>query len=897
MIKRKNSTQTLLMVNPKLSEEWDYDKNVPLEPKDVSIGSHQKVWWKCTKGHEWQAVIKDRHNGNGCPICANKLVVTGINDLATTHPRLAIEWDLTKNKPLLPTQISFGSGKKVWWKCEHGHEWKARIADRSNGSECPVCLGRKAVASINDLATTSPELVREWNYERNGELQPSELTSGSHIKVWWKCSLGHEWETSPNQRARGRGCPYCSNNLVLVGFNDLLTTNPSLSKEWNYEKNIELRPEQFSCGSHKLVWWRCADGHEWKAEIKSRAQGNGCPVCSNRVVVAGVNDLQTTHPELAAEWNYERNYPFLPSQLTHGSAKKVWWKCEFGHEWKTDPNSRVSGNTVCPYCSSNGSSKPEQGIAFYLSKCCDIQQRCILHNKEVDVYLSQYKIGVEYDGIFYHKDKKTKDIQKNEVMSKAGVTLLRVIESDKNYLDNHNIYYKHDNMGSNYVWAVNTLLYLISDLTHNDSFKAISVDTKRDSVEIRQRFALIMRKNNLAVKNPELAKEWNYEKNGNLKPEMFLCGSNEKVWWKCSKGHAWTASINTRNDGRGCPYCNNRIVLQGYNDLETINPKLAKEWNYEKNNSLLPSQVLAFSNRRVWWKCIKGHEWEINISSRLSGHGCPYCSGRLVIKGEKDLETLSPNIAKEWNYAKNLNLAPADVSLHSNKKVWWKCRFGHEWKASVEDRTYGRGCPYCSNKRVLVGYNNLFHTNPDLKNEWNYVKNKGLDPDKFMSGSHKKVWWKCSNNHEWEATIQDRTYGMGCPYCSGRYAIKGETDLATVRPDLAAEWDYDKNTILTPDSVKTGSNIKVWWKCKNCGYSWQSYIYSRTSSNSGCPKCANKARSLSKSKPVICIETNIMYSCLTEAEKLTGVNKLSISNCCRGKQKTAGGYHWKFYKF
>ena len=119
------------------------------------------------------------------------------------------------------------------------------------------------------------------------------------------------------------------------------------------------------------------------------------------------------------------------------------------------------------------------------------------------------------------------------------------------------------------------------------------------------------------------------------------------------------------------------------------------EWNYEKNGDLNPLELTAFSNRKVWWKCEKGHEWEAKIQNRSNGTNCPYCSGKQVLKGFNDLATLYPEVAKEWHPTKNENLKPCDVAPQSHRKVWWKCEKGHEWQATIADRNAGRGCPIC----------------------------------------------------------------------------------------------------------------------------------------------------------------------------------------------------------
>ena len=212
--------------------------------------------------------------------------------------------------------------------------------------------------------------------------------------------------------------------------------------------------------------------------------------------------------------------------------------------------------------------------------------------------------------------------------------------------------------------------------------------------------------------NVRLLKEWNWEKNTDVSPDQLVCGSKRKVWWCCDKGHEWEAVISSRNGGKGCPYCAGRYVIKGENDLRTVNPVLANEWNYERNNGLSPVDILPNSNKEVWWKCSQGHEWQALIANRSRGKGCPYCSGRYAIKGKNDLQTVNPALANEWNYEINDGLTPVDVMPNSPKKAWWQCSKGHEWQASIANRNKGNGCPYCAGQEVLRGYNDLQQVNP-----------------------------------------------------------------------------------------------------------------------------------------------------------------------------------------
>ncbi len=206
-------------------------------------------------------------------------------EYCVTHKRESLlhEWDAEKNDGLTPKDVKMGGHYKAWWRCARGHIWQASVYTRKGGSGCPYCAGRSVWRGENDLASQRPDLAAQWHPVKNGDLTPEQVTIGSHRKVWWVCGKGHEWQSDVRTRVNGAGCPYCANRAILHGENDLYTTHPDLCREWNFEKNNGLTPAVLTAGSHKKVWWRCGQGHEWQAAVVSRAQGTGCPVCAGRV--------------------------------------------------------------------------------------------------------------------------------------------------------------------------------------------------------------------------------------------------------------------------------------------------------------------------------------------------------------------------------------------------------------------------------------------------------------------------------------------------------------------------------------------------------------------------------------------------------------------------------------
>jgi hypothetical protein len=243
---------------------------VSSDGKDFVGGSFARdLEWRCPKGHIYVSkpayrTIKKR----GCPVCAGKIVVAGSNDLATTHPHLAVE-----AYQFDPTTVTAGSGVLVEWKCSKGHIFKARPHQRTGlNSGCAVCNGNQINIGVNDLASTDPELALEAH-----NWDPKTLTRSSSKRRDWKCKFGHIWSAAPNSRTNmNSGCPVCSGRGLLSGFNDLLTLFPAIAAQadgWD--------PSLVLAGTHKKYKWKCAEGHKWSSVVKDRTlRGDGCPSCA-----------------------------------------------------------------------------------------------------------------------------------------------------------------------------------------------------------------------------------------------------------------------------------------------------------------------------------------------------------------------------------------------------------------------------------------------------------------------------------------------------------------------------------------------------------------------------------------------------------------------------------------
>ena len=339
----------------------------------------------------------------------------------------------------------------------------------------------------------------------------------------------------------------------------------------------------------------------------------------------------------------------------------------------------------------------------------------------------------------------------------------------------------------------------------------------------------------------ELLNEWDDKRNLPFTPDKLTSGSSRKMWWHCKNGHIWQAAVYSRTTNAArCPYCSGRRVIVGENDLKTVYPQLAAEWDMDKNRSL-PSQVRPGSHQVVWWKCRYGHSWQASVCLRTSGSGCPVCANRKLSQGDNDLASTCPEIAAEWDHEKN-EISPSDVLCGSNRRVWWKCARGHSWNTPVNLRVRTRsGCPYCAGKKVLPGFNDLASQKHRVAVEWDTEKNGTLRPDMVTVASNLSVWWICPKGHSYRSKISSRTSrGSSCPYCAGKKVLPGFNDLQTLMPLVAMQWHPTLNAPLTPSDVTSGSSQKVWWQCPE-GHVWKAVISSRTGKRRcGCPVCAGR---------------------------------------------------------
>ena len=405
----------LATTHPESLKNWDYNKNT-ISPKDVQATSIKKVWWICDKGHNYEQRIKNNVLiKNKCSYCSGKKVAVGENDFASQYPEFLKYWDYNKNT-IQPNEITYGSNKKVWWICDKGHSFEKVINGIWKDQKiCYYCSGAKILAGYNDISTTHPGIAKWWDYDKNTE-NIENIIAGTNKKIWWLCDKGHSFSMVGSERIKYPDdyCVYCNGGKVLQGVNDLATTHPGIAKQWDYEKN-KFPPSKYKFGSDHKAWWLCNKGHSYQQSIGNKTRKNyGCPYCINRKIIAGENDVATTHPYILEIWDYDKN-KCLPTEVSYGSGKKYWFKCKKkSHSYQQSLCDKIGKGYGCPKCTGTPYSKSEKEVFDYVKSLLpDIEiignNRNVLKNSELDIYIPEKKVAIEFNGLYWHTENQGKD--------------------------------------------------------------------------------------------------------------------------------------------------------------------------------------------------------------------------------------------------------------------------------------------------------------------------------------------------------------------------------------------------------------------------------------------------------------------------------------------------------
>ncbi len=557
-------TDSLLTEYTELAKQWHPTRNASLTAETVTPHSGQKVWWLCSYGHEWKAVINSRTRGHGCPYCVGQKP-TADRNFATRYPALVKEWDLEKNGNKKPVDFTRRSSSKVWWKCEKGHSWQATISNRTRdfkNSICP-CSSNRKLCEDNSLAQVRPDIAKDWHPYKNGPLTPNDFVAGGSKKVWWICKHGHEWQAQIGARViSGTGCPKCTlqTSRIEIAFYselDALFKNVAWREKISgYECDIYLRDNNIGVEIDGVYWHSRKPEQELAKSAAFEADG----IQLFRIREDGL--LPLSERDILFKSSEDE---FIVISRLVSSILKYGGLSDQQHlrlrDYIKGPgliNERLYRKLVAILPA------PPPGQSF-ADKQPDIAAQW--------AYDLNAPLSPEH---FYHKA-------------------------------NKKVWWR---CSSGHTWKT-----------------TINIRTQQGTgcPTCPRPFFKVKDERNLALLNPSLASEWHSEKNGDFSPEDVRQKSNRKFWWQCSNGHEWLSTVSGRTAGHGCPYCYGRYASK-INNLVTKYPELIEEWDHGKNIGLNPSEFTPHVGKKVWWLCTKGHSWQATIYNRAKNKsGCPVC--------------------------------------------------------------------------------------------------------------------------------------------------------------------------------------------------------------------------------------------------------------------------------
>jgi hypothetical protein len=642
--------------------------------------------------------------------------MTGKKSFCITHPFVAKDWDFEKNTGIDINTIGSRDSIKVWWTCIKKHSYSVSPHTRIRTNGCKYC--RKETAETKNLLekrlrsgnskrfsdVASEEIISQWVIDLN-KFKPDEVTSHSKIKITWKCERGHMWQGTPSSRIRGRGCPECfkenKSDLILKAKlrsagQSVFEKYPHLRNEWDFEKN-KRDPDDLTPSSNYKVFWKCKFNHSWEATIYNRTgNGSGCPQCSG----SGTSKIEI----------------YILCELRKIFETVFWRK-------------KIDSYEVDIFI-------PEYSIGI-----------------EIDgEYWHRNKLEKDRNKSKYLKSKGIKLIRvRSDYLTEVDDHLILVTGSF-----NIEYFQKLSNDIAEYLKTFIDSEKLVAYCKNKQQLAKIEYQ------EMIARLPAPPDSESLAAVFPKVAIEWDYKKNHPLTPELFTAKSDQKFWWICNNNHSWQATIKNRTHrGSNCPDCYNLIRSDIYNSrhssrLGTVAEKYSVVmpfWDYENNKGQDPLKLSASVSNTYSWRCVQNHTFKRTLKNMIKNQTCNKCQSILYthpdIAKEFDIDRNSnvdildishgsaiplwwtcsnrhawkasvvgrvrenkkcnicqslgfrfPHLLNEWDYEKNIDLDPFLVHAGTKQKAWWKCGLGHEWYASVVERTgmHKSNCPFCGRK-------------------------------------------------------------------------------------------------------------------------------------------------------------------------------------------------------
>lgn len=791
---------------PALLKYWNFDSNIKLEIEKLAITSKKHVSWKCPNcSYEWKASVAKSYkqvlnHTKICPVCdLGEVLVKGENAISDRFPNFLeyinfhyeniesiqneienltftskrlfhfkcptchVGWKdvantsrlLTKKlnkkvvhagcneyKHCVPFYKAYPNLGKIYlsggynelefekltlsdnvtiprkWKCDKCKHFFDLSIDKlisrikRNGFYCTKCKATFDTAikvNVKPLSYTDKHLLDQLV---KNHIKKNMIDCLSNIVATWKCmKCNGEYECSVVKRHQ-EGCPYCSDKQMLKGYNTLQETHPYLEKFW--DKSNDKSISEYWHKSFDVLNWKCPCCNIQfqcsPVEMISRTNLENsnfetCPKNCDWNKLVFNNDIFHNSPRLRKEWSKKNNIP-VHLALSHIDTKKYWWNCSICQgEYLCSIPIRREVIDSCPYCND------EQPLKGY-NTISDI-------HPELTSYWSS------------KNTQKIDEITLSEAKNKKYIWLCDCCNLEFNE-------------------KLSIVLDKFSNINNRELKKICPYCNKK----------IPKPEESLGYKKPFLKSEWLENINGDI--YNVFSNSNDIIEWICRKCHRnYKAKISNRaEDDKCCPYCSNRKLIKGINDLATTHPHLIKEWSSLNDRQL--SYLTNKSSYKAWWNCsVCSNTYQQVVSQKFTSKiSCPYCRKAKILKGFNDLPTTHPWLLKEWSTSNDRDFST--LMCNSNYRAWWKCsECSREYRQTVKKKILMNisCCLYCQKNKVLKGFNDLATTHEYLLNEWDYLNNILLaKPTEIDEKSNKIVWWICKDNpnHRYKFKINEK---------------------------------------------------------------------------------------------------------------------------------------------
>jgi len=638
----------------------------------------------------------------------------------------------------------------------------------------------------------------------------SDEYGGNKIKLKWRCSEEHEWEAIPSNVKRGSWCQICRRKSGSDKRRGTIDDMRTIAKI----RGGECLSAEYVDSQTKLKW-RCKDGHEWEARPNGIKTGTWCPYCVGKNQT--IEDMRTIAKERRGE---------CLSEDYVNAHTKLKWRCNDGHEWEATSND-IKNSQWCPICSQGVSERICRATFenIFSEKFPKKRPKWLINPEtgrslELDGYCEKLSIAFEFQGEqhyqenhYFHShrglaEQKKFDQLKKELCKKYGIILIVVPMMDYKKIATF-IVKECKNQG------------IITKPLSIDAFDYKGFDVySPHKLERMQKCAK--------------------SRGGECLSDLYV-NSRTKLRWQCKEGHEWDAPPDRITSGSWCMICAGiaPLTIEEMQDIAKV-----------QDGECLSTEYIN-SSFHLRWKCKAGHEWEASPKNIKKGKWCPHCSGNIPLTIEE-----MQGIAKAQG-----GECLSNEYINNITKLKWRCSKGHVWKAVPSSIKAGTWCPYCAGNIPLT------------MEEMHKIANArgGECLSKEYLSAHKKLRWRCSEGHEWEATPRNVKRSTWCPHCAGIIPLTME--------EMQGIAEAQGGECLSEEYVN--ANTKLRWKCKE-GHEWEA-LPSSIKTGTWCPYCAGRHQTIDDMRK---IAESRGGDCLSEEY---GGNKTKLTwKCSEGHEWKAG---------